>query len=178
MGLDLVNKIKNTLILFLICACAFFSFQYKKLNTQLDDLAIEKGQLADQYKSLLKVKDSKIQYVYRDKDKIITIIKYLPPEGNFNITTTTDNQQVLTVQNKGFTFKPMIGCGFLEQVKPQVSARLGFWDRWGTGLGIGPSGANVYIDRRFADFIPYIENSTIGLYYNKNGVGLRLATFL
>jgi hypothetical protein len=62
-------------------------------------------------------------------------------------------------------------------VQPQVAARLAYWDRYGLGLGLSQSGVNIFFDRRVDDFIPFMSNSTVGLFLDRNNTGLKLSTF-
>lgn len=173
----MLNKIKTVLIFILIAVSAFYVIQYKNLNTSIIKLKEENGTLDEKYKALVKIKGSKVEYIYRDKDRIVTVIKYLPPEGSAQINTNSDGSQTVDIQNKGFTFKPQIAVGYHGVIDPQLAARLVYWDRYGAGIGLGVSGVNIFADRRISDFVPFMDNTTLGIYTNFKGVGLKISTF-
>jgi len=165
------------IIIALVCFLTFFIVQNKLNKDKLDTLMLENRTLSDQLQASISINNGKVTILYRDREKIKYVDRYLPPEGDGTINIGTDGTIEVNVKDKGFTFLPQLGLGVASSVHPQVAARLAYWNRYGLGLGLSSDGVNLFFDRRVDDFIPFMNNSTIGVYIDRNNTGLKLSTF-
>lgn len=159
-----MNKIIFIILLFIIGYLGFMNY----LNTKkIDKLTIENSKLADDLKMKTVIYKDKVVYQVRENEKIKTVIKYLPPESSATITTNTDGQSALTIRNKGFCFKPSASFISTSEFLGGLSCRFLFWDRYGLGAGLNSKmRPYIYADRRISDFIPFAENTAIGVCYD------------
>jgi len=143
----------------------------------------------DKYKKeivILKENEKQKTVIYRDKiihqvkyqDKIITKIEYLPPESHTTITTNNQDQTTLDIQKKGFCLFPAINGIASNTFQFGFGARLFYYDRYGLGVGISNElKPYLYIDRRISDFIPFCQNTAVGVSYDGN-IGFIVSVFL
>lgn len=169
-----MNKIIFIILLSIIGYLGFCNY----LNTKkIDKLTIENSKLADDLKMKTVVYKDKVVFQVRENEKIKTVIKYLPPESSATITTDINNQSALIIKNKGFTFKPSASFILNSELLGGLSCRFLFWDRYGLGIGLNSKiRPYVYADRRISDFIPFAENTAIGVCYN-GSFGLIISLF-
>ena len=169
-----MNKIIFIILLSVIGYLGFMNY----LNTKkIDKLTIENSKLADDLKMKTVIYKDKVVFQVRENEKIKTVIKYLPPESSATITTNTDGQSSLIIKNKGFTFKPSASFISTSELLGGLSCRLLFWDRYGLGIGLNSKiRPYVYADRRISDFVPFAENTAIGVCYD-GSFGLIISLF-
>jgi len=170
-----MNKI---IFIILLSVIGYLGFMNYLNNKKIDKLTIENSKLADDLKMKTVIYKDKVVFQVREKEKIKTVIKYLPPEGSATITTNTDGQSSLSIKNKGFTFKPSASFISTSELLGGLSCRFLFWNRYGLGAGISSEfKPYLYIDRRISDFIPFFQNTSVGVSYD-GGVGLIVSVFL
>lgn len=170
-----MNKIIFVILLSIIGYLGFCNY----LNTKkIDKLTIENSKLADDLKMKTVIYKDKIVFQTRYKDKVITKIEYLPPESHTTITTDNQDQTTLNIQQKGFCLFPAINGIASSTLQIGFGARLFFWDRYGLGVGISNElKPYLYIDRRISDFIPFMQNTAVGVSYDGN-IGFIVSVFL
>ena len=170
-----MNKLIYVVLLF---AIAYFAVSnYLNVN-KIDKLTIENATLSEDLKSKTTIYKDKIIYQTRIKEKVVTHIKYLPPEGQATITVDNNNQTILTVKEKGFCIYPAIQGIASKTLQIGLGVRLAYWNRYGLGLGLSNEiKPYLYIDRRISDFIPFFQNTSVGISYD-GGVGLIVSVFL
>lgn len=170
-----MNKIIFVILLSIIGYLGFCNY----LNTtKIDKLTIENATLSEDLKSKTAIYKDKVIYQTRIKEKVVTQIKYLPPEGQATITVDNNNQTILTVKQKGFCIYPAIQGIASKTLQIGLGVRLAYWNRYGLGLGLSNEiKPYLYIDRRISDFIPFCQNTSVGISYD-GGVGLIVSVFL
>jgi hypothetical protein len=170
-----MNKLIYVVLLF---AIAYFAVSnYLNVN-KIDKLTIENATLSEDLKSKTTIYKDKVIYQTRIKEKVVTQIKYLPPEGQATITVDNNNQTTLTVKEKGFCIYPAFQGIASKTLQIGLGVRLAYWDRYGLGLGLSNEiKPYLYIDRRISDFIPFCQNTSVGISYD-GGVGLIVSVFL
>ena len=170
-----MNKIIFVILLSIIGYLGFCNY----LNTtKIDKLTIENSKLAEDLKMKTVIYKDKIVFQTRYKDKVITKIEYLPPESHTIITTDNQDQTTLNIQTKGFCLFPAINSIASNTFQFGFGARLFFWDRYGLGVGISNElKPYLYIDRRISDFIPFCQNTAVGVSYDGN-IGFIVSVFL
>lgn len=176
-----MNKIIFIILLSIIGYLGFCNYlntkKIDKLQTNITLITDENSALWEKLKEKFTISHGKIIQQTKVQDKIITKIVYLPPESSATITTNTDGQSSLTIQNKGFTFKPSASFISTSELLGGLSCRFLFWDRYGLGAGLNSKiRPYVYADRRISDFIPFAENTAIGVCYD-GSVGLIISLF-
>ena len=170
-----MNKI---IFIILLSVIGYLGFMNYLNNKKIDKLTIENSKLADDLKMKTVIYKDKVVFQVRENEKIKTVIKYLPPESSATITTNTDGQSSLTIQNKGFTIEPSASFISTSELLGGLSCRFLFWNRYGLGAGISSEfKPYLYIDRRISDFIPFFQNTSVGVSYD-GGVGLIVSVFL
>lgn len=169
-----MNKIIFIILISVIGYLGFCNY----LNTKkIDKLTIENSKLADDLKMKTVIYKDKVVFQVREKEKIKTVIKYLPPESSAIITTDLNNQSSLVIKNKGFTFKPSASFISTSELLGGLSCRFLFWDRYGLGIGLNSQiRPYIYADRRISDFVPFAENTAIGVCYD-GSFGLIVSLF-
>jgi len=169
-----MNKIIFVVLLSIIVYLGFCNY----LNTKkIEKLTIENSKLADDLKMKTVIYKDKVIFQVREKEKIKTVIKYLPPESSATITTNTNGQSALIIKNKGFTFKPSASFISTSELLGGLSCRFLFWDRYGLGIGLNSRlRPYIYADRRISDFVPFAENTAIGVCYD-GSLGLIISLF-
>jgi len=169
-----MNKIIFVILLSIIVYLGFCNY----LNTKkIEKLTIENSKLADDLKMKTVIYKDKVIFQVREKEKIKTVIKYLPPESSATITTNTNGQSALIIKNKGFTFKPSASFISTSELLGGLSCRFLFWDRYGLGIGLNSRlRPYIYADRRISDFVPFAENTAIGVCYD-GSLGLIISLF-
>jgi len=169
-----MNKI---IFIILISIIGYLGFCNYINNKKIDKLTIENSQLSEDLKMKTVIYKDKIVYQIRENEKIKTVVKYLPPESSATITTDIDGQSSLSIQNKGFTFEPAASFISNSEFLGGLSFRLLFWDRYGAGIGLNSKiRPYIYADRRISDFIPFAQNTTIGVCYDGD-FGLIISLF-
>jgi len=171
------EKFKNILIFLLLSALVIIQFITHSKDLQIQQLSTENFQLNNKLKSLVKINDNKIQIVYRYKDSIKYIDRFIPPESN-NTTITTDNNGKVDLKYSwyGAGFWPFLGVGYSDKVHPLLGARFIYVDRFGLGALTTFEGMSLFIDVR-TDW-KLFENSSFGLFTNsKKQMGLSVHTF-
>ena len=169
-----MNKI---IFIILLSIIGYLGFMNYLNNKKIDKLTIENSKLADDLKMKTVIYKDKVVFQIRENEKIKTVIKYLPPESSATITTNTDGQSSLTIQNKGFTFKPSASFISNSELLGGLSCRFLFWDRYGLGIGLNSKiRPYVYADRRISDFVPFAENIAIGVCYD-GSLGVIISLF-
>ena len=180
----MVNKIKNYLIIILLCALAVFQITARNKDSQIQKLQVQNLQLNDKLKSVVQIHGNQVQIVYKEgkPGKNTEIIKYIntyiPPESNNTTISTDDNGKVTIDYSKyGAGFYPFIGLGYSDSLRPLVGARLLYWNRYGLGISTGFTGLNVFADVR-TDW-ELFKNSSFGLFYGTDkNLGVSIHTFL
>jgi hypothetical protein len=173
--------------IYVICAfvVGYFAINNYILNNRNDKLTIENTTISAENMVLWEKLKSKT-VIYKDKiiqqikyqDRIITVIKYLPPEGQAIITVDNNNQTTLTVKQKGFCIYPAFQGIASKTLQIGLGVRLAYWNRYGLGLGLSNEiKPYLYIDRRISDFIPFMQNTAVGVSYDGN-IGVIVSVFL
>ena len=169
-----MNKI---IFIILLSVIGYLGFMNYLNNKKIDKLTLENNQLSEDLKMKTVVYKDKLVYQVRENEKVKTVIKYLPPESSATITTNTDGQSSLIIKNKGFTFKPSASFISTSELLGGLSCRFLFWDRYGLGIGLNSKiRPYIYADRRISDFIPFAENTAIGVCYD-GSFGLIISLF-
>jgi len=79
----------------------------------------------------------------------------------------------VTVQNKGWCFRPMIGVGYSGKPVPYVGVKYAFWHKIGFTVGSTSEQAGIGITRRMFDVVPVLRNTELmlnyGVPYEKGG---------
>jgi len=174
----MINSLKNILIVLLVVSTAFFSIQLNKEKNKTNDLLLEKELIEKELKNIIQFKDNEVKVVYRYKDKIVTEIKYLPPEGKLKITIDKNDNQDVNITNKGWTFGPNVGVSYSNKMSFMLGARVFYWNRYGGGLGLNNNGLSLYIDRRIDDVFKFLPNTSMGIFLGEKELGLKLSAFL
>lgn len=170
-----MNKIIYIILAFGII---YFAVSNKINQNKIDKLTIENATLSEDLKNKTTIYKDKVIYQTRIKEKIVTQIKYLPPEGQAIITVDNNNQTILTVKQKGFCIYPAIQGLASKTLQIGLGVRIAYWNRYGLGLGLSNEiKPYLYIDRRISDFIPFCRNTSVGISYD-GGVGLIVSVFL
>jgi len=154
-----------------------FSLKYNSLLKQRDNLILTNSKLEEGLVNKIKISKTQIVVQTKYKDKIVTVIKYLPPEGSAAIATTDLGETLVDIKNKGFTLTPSASFLMNKDFYAGLSLRLFFWDRYGCGIGFSsilkPYG---FLDRRIDDFIPFMQNTSVGIFYD-GSIGLQLSVY-
>ena len=170
-----MNKI---IFVILISVIGYLGFMNYLNNKKIDNLTIENNQLSEDLKMKTIVYKDKVVFQTWYKDKVITKIEYLPPESHTTITTDNNDQTTLNIQQKGFCLFPTVNSIASNTFHFGFGARLFFLDRYGLGVGISNElKPYLYIDRRISDFIPFCQNTAVGISYDGN-IGLIISIFL
>lgn len=173
--MKIINKIIYVVLIF---GVLYFAVNNKINQNKIDKLTIENATLSEDLKNKTTIYKDKIVFQTRYKDKVITKIEYLPPESHTIITTDNQDQTTLDIQQKGFCLFPAINGIASNTFQFGFGARLFFWDRYGLGVGISNElKPYLYIDRRISDFIPFCQNTAVGVSYDGN-IGLIISIFL
>lgn len=137
------------------------------MTVQIDQLSADNATLADNLQMQAVIHKNKVIIKTRYKDKIITKIEYLPPEGNAIISTHNDGTTTLKIKKFGVCIEPLINGIASRNLQVGIGSRLMYWNRYGCGVGLNsetrPYG---FIDRRIDDFIPFLSNTAIGVNYD------------
>ena len=170
-----MNKI---IFVILISVIGYLGFCNYLNNKKIDKLTIENSQLSEDLKMKTVVYKDKVIYQVRENEKTKTVIKYLPPESSATITTDNQDQTTLNIKTKGFCLFPAVNSIASNTFHFGLGARLFFFDRYGLGVGISNElKPYLYIDRRISDFIPFCQNTAVGISYDGN-IGLIISIFL
>lgn len=170
-----MNKIIYVILTFGIL---YFGISNKINENKIDKLTIENATLSEELKNKTTIYKDKVVFQTRYKDKVITKIEYLPPESHTTITTNNQDQTELHIQQKGFCLFPAVNSIASNTFHFGLGARLFFLDRYGLGVGISNElKPYLYIDRRISDFIPFFQNTAVGVSYDGN-IGLIISIFL
>lgn len=171
-----------------------------KKHPYVVDLMIEKAKLEKELQSKIAVSEGKVKIIYRDatgeakklnvdippegKVTIVTLSSGTLPSSNIidNITTEKysieNTSQVVIVKIMGFTFKPQFSIYISENIKMNLNFRVFYYKRFGLSIGAYPNQA-ISIDRRIDDLIPFLRNTTLGIYTSlQGGMGVNLSVFL
>jgi len=169
----------NKLIyIILIFGLIYFGVSNKINQNKIDNLTITNSILSEDLKAKTVIYKDKVVFQTRYKDKVITKVEYLPPESHTTIITDNNNQTTLNIQKKGFCLLPAINGIASEHLQLGFGARFVYWNRYGLGLGLSSEiKPYLYIDRRVSDFIPFLQNSTVGVSYDGN-IGFIVSVFL
>lgn len=170
-----MNKIIYVILGFGLLYFAVNNFILTKENTSLKkDIVI----LKENEKQKTIIYKDKIIHQVKYQDKIITKIEYLPPESHTTITTDNQDQTTLNIQKKGFCVFPAINGIASQHLQLGFGARFIYWNRYGLGAGISSEfKPYLYIDRRISDFIPFFQNTSVGVSYDGN-IGFIVSVFL
>lgn len=170
-----MNRIIYVILAF---AILYFAVSNKINQNKIDKLMIENATLSEDLKNKTTIYKDKIVFQTRYKDKVITKIEYLPPESHTTITTDNNDQTELHIQQKGFCLFPAINGIASSTLQIGFGARLFYYDRYGLGAGISSEfKPYLYIDRRISDFIPFFQNTSVGVSYDGN-IGFIVSVFL
>lgn len=170
-----MNKI---IFIILLSIIGYLGFMNYLNNKKIDKLTIENSKLAEDLKMKTVIYKDKVIFQTRVNEKVVTVIKYLPPEGHTTITTDNNNQTTLNIQTKGFCLLPAINGIASQHLQVGFGARFLFWNRYGLGAGISNEfKPYLYIDRRVSDFIPFFQNTSVGVSYDGN-IGFIVSVFL
>lgn len=177
-----MNKILYIILAF---GLLYFAVSNKINQNKIDKLTIENTTISaensalwEKLKSKTTITKDKIIQQVKYQDKIITVIKYLPPEGQATITTNNQDQTELHIQQKGFCLFPAVNGIASNTLQIGFGARFLFWNRYGLGAGISNEfKPYLYIDRRVSDFIPFFQNTAVGVSYDGN-IGVIVSVFL
>ena len=196
------RDIKTYLIIIflgLFCLATWRMEYYKKKSDENVTTIIT---LQKELKNSVEVSRNKVQIVYRDRDVVREVVKYVPiadggkvnvvtvnpgsnkpkpPIGTISVEIPNSSGTVVYIKVAGFCFKPMISmiCSDKFELYPNVDFRVAYWNRYGFATGIYPR-LLITMDRRIDDFIPLLTNTTFGIYYAPliKEYGIRLAVFL
>ena len=156
----------------------YFAVSNKINQNKIDKLTIENATLSENLKNKTTIYKDKVVFQTRYKDKVITKIEYLPPESHTTITTDNNDQTTLNIQKKGFCVFPAINGIASQHLQLGFGARFFYWNRYGLGAGISNEfKPYLYIDRRVSDFIPFVQNTSVGVSYDGN-IGFIVSVFL
>lgn len=170
-----MNKIIYVILAF---AILYFAVNNKINQNKIDKLTIENATLSEDLKNKTTIYKDKIVFQTRYEDKVITKIEYLPPESHTTITTNNQDQTELHIQQKGFCLFPAINGIASSTLQIGFGARLFYYDRYGLGAGVSNEfKPYLYIDRRISDFIPFFQNTSVGVSYDGN-IGIIVSVFL
>jgi len=172
-----MNKILFFIIIVISICLGLFALKYNILLKEKNYLILNNSKLE---KGLVnKVKISKTQVIIQTqyKNKTITVIKYLPPEGSATIATTDLGETLVDIKNKGITLTPSASFLINKDFYAGLSLRLFFWNRYGCGIGFSsilrPYG---FLDRRIDDFVPFMQNTSVGIFYD-GSIGLQVSVY-
>lgn len=172
-----MNKLLIFVIVIISIFFLIFSLKYNSLLKQRDNLILTNSKLEEGLVNKVKITKTQIVVQTKYKDKIITVIKYLPPEGNATIATTDLGETLVKIKNKGLTLTPSASFLMNKDFYAGLSLRLFFWNRYGGGIGFSsilkPYG---FLDRRIDDFVPFMQNTSVGIFYD-GSIGLQLSVY-
>ena len=172
-----MNKLLIFVIVIISIFFLIFSLKYNSLLKQRDNLILTNSKLEEGLVNKVKITKTQIVVQTKYKDKIITVIKYLPPEGNATIATTDLGETLVDIKNKGFTLTPSASFLMNKDFYAGLSLRLFFWNRYGCGIGFSsilkPYG---FLDRRIDDFVPFMQNTSFGIFYD-GSIGLQVSVY-
>lgn len=171
----------NKIITFVVIVVIFFGFifalKYNLLLKERDNLILTNTKLEEGLVNKVKISKTQIVVQTKYKDKIVTVIKYLPPEGSATIATTDLGETLVDIKNKGFTLTPSASFLMNKDFYAGLSLRLFFWNRYGCGIGFSsilkPYG---FLDRRIDDFVPFMQNTSVGIFYD-GSIGLQVSVY-
>lgn len=168
---------KNVIIILIIAALLlFYNFQLSLKQKEIDKLQAENFKLDEKVKSLIKLNGNKIQIVYKDREKIKYIIKYLPPESPVDIITNDDGNIDVKYNWWGIGAWPFLGVGYSDKIHPILGARFIYVDRFGLGALTTFNGVSIFADVRTD--LKMFQNSSFGIFYDNNkNLGIGVHTF-
>ena len=83
-----MNKILFFIIIVISICLGLFALKYNSLLKQRDNLILTNSKLEEGLVNKVNISKTKIVVQTKYKDKTITVIKYLPPEGSATFATT------------------------------------------------------------------------------------------
>lgn len=143
--------------------------------------------LPEQVAQRIEITPGQIKTYTREQDMVKVTEKYHPPEGKITIESDLSGVVSVKADNHALTLKPHVIASFDENLAIGVGARIFYWDRFGLGPGVlfknEPEGTKIqpYImaDMRLAGIIKWMENSSVGVYYNfgQNSLGFAVGVY-
>lgn len=172
-----MNKILFFIIIIISICLGLFALKYNILLKEKNYLILNNSKLEKGLVNKVNISKTQIVVQTKYKDKIVTVIKYLPPEGSATIATTDLGETLVDIKNKGFTLTPSASFLMNKDFYAGLSLRLFFWNRYGCGIGFSsilkPYG---FLDRRIDDFVPFMQNTSVGIFYD-GSIGLQLSVY-
>jgi hypothetical protein len=168
---------KNVIIVLVISALLiFYNFQLSIKQKEINELQEQNFKLDEKIKSLIKLNGNKIQVIYKDREKIKYIIKYLPPESSIEIITDDDGDIDIKYRWAGVGIWPFLGVGYSDEIRPIFGARFLYISRFGVGALTTFNGISIFADVRTD--LRMFQNSSFGIFYDNNkNLGLSIHTF-
>jgi hypothetical protein len=180
-----MNNFSKIIIGILVIVILFFMISYKLKDNEVNRLTEENGKLSDDLKAKVKV-ETKTNTVYvttRVAGKVVTKIIKVPRGGE--VTTVIDNNgnSTTNVPSVVFPFMPNMSVQIGDETQPALGIRYISVGRYGSSINAGTKGANISIDRSIEDFVPFLPNTDVGVFYgwkydSRPYWGLKLSSYL
>jgi len=189
----LKDKIKNYIIVILIAlvGVAVLRGELIKWQSRHDVKYWKAAHLNEKYKAKVDVKDGKVRITGRNEEgEAISRTVDAPPDGDVSVIDVKDGEKVspnfidrfryryyevpgssTTVQVEVFGLlfppKPMLSVEINSdfELSPNLDLKFLFFYRYGVALGVYPK-FMICGDRRLDDLVPFLKNTTLGLYYS------------
>lgn len=169
--IKILNNVKNIIIyLFFISLILSLLYIYKNNEQALSGYESAIASLGKKYKKVVYISNNNVKIVYKDKEKIVEKIVYLPPEGNVIIKDPIkpEDEVVVSIKNKGFTLRPGFGLSYnFNKLYPELDLKLLYYSRYSSGAMIDFSGIGIFVSRHIDDFMPFsAQNVEVFAKYN------------
>lgn len=99
---------------------------------------------------------------------------YVPDAGRVTANVDKEGKIILDVQNKGFTFKPVMGLMVSTDLRGALGAQVGYWNRFELYVGGGFPKPVAFVGFGYRlDQISFLQNTSLALTYDsKKQIGL------
>lgn len=140
----------------LVAAIVVTGWLYNKKSQELLDARAEYGQLADNLREQITIRNNEIEVLKRGADgKVKREVVYVPPEGWYRIVTPLDGSKPsVVVKDKGFTLKPGFGGVYGSYgFSGVLDVKLAYFKRYSAGVNGNTHMAGVFISRHIDDIM-------------------------
>ena len=139
----------------------YVKFDLKKYDKiQSDMLLLERERLSVQEKLNIALRDSLLNKITINKlsGKLFTLSNEIDVLRS-KLNPVSQETDFITVQNKGFVFRPQIGVGYNGEFSPYIGVKVAYWGNYGLSVGTTRQQAGITISRRIHDMVPFVRNT-------------------
>lgn len=181
-----MKKIQLFLLIIAAVFIAALLFQVKRLNTVIEQKDLKIGELNEKlnFHAVQKIDalivNKRVVDSKTGEEKIESKVQYVPPESKVEIKTDREGNTEVSFTKGSFCFEPALtGMATLQGFRFAISSRLFYYDKYGAGVGLNTDlKPFVFVDRRIRDFVPFMKNTSVGISYSGDGIGVNINVFL